>query len=76
MSVRSSMIRLDAGHTLNGNPRRAYLHLRGFSIVGVYPEGYRGSNAVPARLRHLARCCATIATTPAQYRALLRGRED
>ena len=70
-----AIIQLDAGHTVNGNPRRCYVAIDnkkygGNGIVGVTDEGYRGWGVLPKRYQH--RAIPRIATTPKDYRDLLR----
>jgi hypothetical protein len=38
---------IDAGHTVDGNPMRAYIVYNGPLVMGVYEDGYRGKNAIP-----------------------------
>lgn len=67
------VFRLDAGNDTNGNPRRVYVTMLGGSVVRVYDEGYQGHHAVregPERER--ARIAPTFATTPREYRNLLK----
>lgn len=67
------IIRLDAGHDANGNPRRCYVVFTAtMDIRAVYDEGYSGTYAVPKRLRRAASYARTFQTTPSEYRDLLR----
>jgi hypothetical protein len=66
-----AIIQLDAGHTVNGNPRRCYVAIDSkHGIVGTTDEGYRGYGALPKRYWHTQ--IPRIATTPKDYRDLLR----
>lgn len=65
------MIRLDAGHDKNGNPRRIFVALGPNSdIVGAWDEGYAGYAAVPVEYRTMSPHAPTFATTPGEYRSL------
>jgi hypothetical protein len=69
----TNMIRLDAGHTTSGNPRRVFVGLsREGTITGAWDEGYSGWNAVPEKLRKLAQFAPRFDTTPSEYNSLLR----
>jgi len=67
-------IKLCAGHTTNGNPRRVYVLLSDDgSIIRAVDEGYEGIGA----LRGIPGCerqsePVEFDTTPAEYRRLLR----
>ncbi len=67
-------IKLNAGNDRNGNPRRVYVLLSDTgSIVRAVDEGYDGIHAlnrVPGA--EGLRDPVEFATTPAEYRALLR----
>lgn len=68
-----AMIRLDAGHDSNGNPRRMFVALGTNSdILGAWDEGYDGFQAVPLAYRKLAGDAPTFATTPGEYRVTLQ----
>ncbi len=73
----ATLIRLDAGNDINGNPRRCYYRVDWERMrhkgPHVWDEGYHGVNAVPSRLRLAAIHAPTFATTPKEYRALVRG---
>jgi hypothetical protein len=65
------VIRLDAGHDRNGNPRRVFVVLNEHSdIVAAYDEEYRGKGALPEELRGVN--YPTLATTPGEYRQLVK----
>jgi hypothetical protein len=66
------MLSLNAGNDTNGNPRRLYVLIRDGHIAGAWNEGYQGWGAVPKALQSLAQRAITVATTPGQYRSLLR----
>ena len=77
-SIRS-IIRLNAGNDTNGNPRRVYVGMdRNSCIVKVWDDGYQNPFGVgerskeDQRLWRLASYGPTFATTPAEYRFLLR----
>jgi len=70
-------LHLDAGHDRNGNPRRCFLVLGpDGSTVAVVDEGYRGRGALRAwAAEHgvdVPTDAGMIATTPGEYRALLK----
>jgi hypothetical protein len=66
-------IRLNAGNDRNGNPRRVYVILdQDNGIKAVYDEGYRGYDAVPDIYRKIAQTAPTFATTPREYREILK----
>ena len=66
------IIRLDAGHDRSGTPRRVYVHIVRGNVRHVWDEDYQGWQAVPPPWRSHARSCPTFATTPGEYRTLLR----
>lgn len=67
------VIRLNAGNDRNGNPRRVYLMIENGVIGGAFDEGYAGFHAVPnLQAQNLTAHCPTFATTPAEYRDILR----
>ncbi len=70
------VIRLDAGHDRNGNPRRVFVALdaRG-NIIGCEDEGYSGE-AVALKRWPRANMGPTFATTPAAYRELVKRDND
>ena len=72
-----AMIKLDAGHDHNGNPRRAYLLLNVNDYGDTYPvaawdEGYTGHDAVPEELRSLARGALRVPTTVTYRNDIMR----
>lgn len=67
-----SVIRFDAGHTQQGNPRRVFVVFQGGDIVRTYDEGYRGNAAITDPKHAEYYTGTTIATTPAEYRELLK----
>lgn len=67
-----SMIRLNAGNDVNGNPRRVYVHMVNGNIRAAYDEGYAGAACVPFKLATLATNACTFETTPREYRQLLK----
>lgn len=70
------IIHFDAGHDVNGNPRRAYVRFAEAyghgAIAQVWTEGYHGSAAVDPEYRDEAKDAPRIPTTPAFYRTLKR----
>lgn len=71
------MIRLDAGHDQNGNPKRCYvLYFVGLSggvtIENVWTEGYSSCSAVPPEYCVMAHTAPTIPTTPSYYREMIK----
>lgn len=64
-------IHLDAGNDQNGNPRRCYVCIDGVS-VRVIDEGYLGIEAAHKAGMPREYWPLTIATTPREYRALLK----
>ena len=70
------VIRLDAGHDNNGNPRRVFVALneRG-DIVGVEDEGYAGDANAKKRWPR-AKQGPTFETTAGEYRELVKREQD
>lgn len=71
------MIKLDAGHDRNGNPKRCYVlyfigSTGGATVENVWPEGYSSYDAVPTEYRYIARTAPTIPTTPSYYREMIK----
>lgn len=66
-----TIIRLNAGNCVNGNPRRVFVYIVDGVVRGAYDEGYSGQQAMPENLRGLYKG-TTFLTSPAQYRAMLR----
>jgi hypothetical protein len=67
------VIRLNAGNDRNGNPRRVYVVLDGGAILKAYNEGYSGfSSVLEDAAFELAKNAPTFATTPAEYRSILK----
>lgn len=58
------IIKLNAGNDRNGNPRRVFVELCGNIINRVHDEGYSGDIKDYSGIE--------FATTPAEYRRLLR----
>ena len=71
-----SVLHLNAGHNVNGNPRRCYVCIgRDGSIIDTVDEGYDGFSALyrnHPELQDLPVYPIELETTLAQYRALLR----
>lgn len=66
-----SIIKLNAGNDINGNPRRVWVGISPEgNISGAWDEGYEGRHAMPARLRN--KSAVEFATTSAEYRAILK----
>jgi hypothetical protein len=67
------MIHLDAGHDVNGNPRRAFAQYGDSGMLqAAWNEGYHGTAAVPEAYRYEADHAPKIPTTPKFYRETLR----
>ncbi len=66
----SEILRLNAGHDGNGNPRRVFIEIVRGRITGVWDEGVEGSHSIPGRKRSKWQGL-TLMTTPAEYRDLL-----
>ena len=67
------MIRLNAGHTTSGNPKRIYVLMNtGGGLEGAWDEGYSGHNAVPAQYRQLALSARMFETSNREYKEMLR----
>lgn len=67
----TSIIKLNAGNDNNGNPRRVWVGISpDGGISGAWNEGYAGRHAMPARLRN--KSAMEFATTPAEYRSILK----
>lgn len=70
------VIRLDAGHDRNGNPRRVFVALdKHGDIIGACDEGYV-SDAEARKRWPKAVFGPTFATTPAEYRELVKRERD
>ena len=75
--AKTSVLHLDAGHTVNGNPRRLYLLCHPTGIVGIVNENYRGSDALDefgeaAGKQLRKQIVAKIKITPGEYQTLKR----
>ncbi len=70
------VLHLNAGHTVNGNPRRVYVVIgRDGCIKRAIDEGYNGISALWTaypRLKDKPVYPVQLDTTPAEYRRLLR----
>ena len=77
-----NVVHLDAGHDVNGNPRRLYVLVSGEGgIAATVDEGYSGIGALDALLgkekgRAAASSAPTIKIPAAQYRALKKDAPD
>lgn len=70
------LVKINAGHNVNGNPRRAWVQFGEYGeIINAWDEGYRGYMAVPEEHRDEARKAPQIITTPAYYREALKARK-
>ena len=71
-----AVLHLNAGHNVNGNPRRCYVCIgRDGCIIDTVDEGYDGLAALwrnHPELRDNPVYPISLDVTPAQYRALLR----
>ncbi len=76
MKVVYAVLHLNAGHNVNGNPRRIYVCIgRDGQAFDAIDEGYAGISALESKypsLRKKPIYPVVLDTTPAQYRALLR----
>jgi len=79
--MREIIIRFDAGHDRNGNPRRVYavIDVRTCDVVRGIDEGYRGESAIDRivpgfrqRPSFQGYSIPTFPTTPAEYRRLCK----
>ncbi len=66
-----SIVHLNAGHDVNGNPRRLYVLLTPKGVVGAADEGYMGESVLDAFGKGLSRQIVLgLAITPGEYRSL------
>ena len=65
------IIRLDAGHSTNGNPRRVFVAINDGAVIGAWDEGYHGTHSIPEDKRHHYQGL-TFATTATERRDILR----
>jgi len=72
----ASMIRLNARNDHMGRPRRVYVLIRSGAVIRTWNEGYKGYDAVPTRYRRMALRAPMFATTPREYRDLLREEKN
>lgn len=79
--MKEIIIRFNAGHDCNGNPRRVYavIDVKSGDIIRGIDEGYRGEGAIDLAMPGFRQrpsfqgySIPTIATTPAQYREICR----
>ncbi len=72
------VLHLNAGHNVNGNPRRLYVVIgRDGSVERVINEGYAGIGALWSaypRLKDKPVYPVELEITPREYRRLLAGR--
>ena len=70
------LVKINAGHNTNGNPRRAWVQFGEYGeIINAWDEGYSGYAAVPEEYREEARKAPQIITIPAYYREVLKARK-
>jgi len=67
------IIHVDAGHTPNGNPKRAYIRYSQTGLLlSVWDEGGAGCAAVPIEYQQAAYLCPKVTITTGQYREYMR----
>lgn len=67
------MIKLDAGHTQSGNPKRVYVLIGELgNILETWDEGYDGFHAVGEDFVELAKKAPQFKTTTKEYKKLLK----
>jgi hypothetical protein len=71
----SGVIRLNAGHDRNGNPRRLYVVIDGTTITDVIDEGYEGTGALRGRLPRLRGSPPDFRISASEYNELKRRAE-
>lgn len=68
-------IRLNAGHDVNGNPRRVFVVIDPkHGVIDAIDEGYEGEAGL--KRAHRITSSADFMTTPGEYRGLLREAEE
>lgn len=69
-------IKVNAGNDRNGNPRRGWLvYSTKGSWFGFVDEGFEGRQALTSRFPAAVDVVPTLATTPKQYKDLLKQKE-
>lgn len=68
-------LKLDAGRSTNGNPRRGWIVVDALTgdVVDFVDEGYEGSAPLFKKYPTAIEARGSVETTPGEYRALLRG---
>ena len=66
-----STIRFDAGHDINGNPKRVFVVLEAGDIVATYDEEYSFTKAITNKYHRRAYNGLTFVTTTGEYRHLV-----
>jgi hypothetical protein len=68
-----AVLHFTAPNDSNGNPRRLWAAFTpAGQLLNAWDEGYVGSHAIPAAIRHKAATCYAIPISAATYRAMLR----
>jgi hypothetical protein len=68
-----TVLHFTAPNDRNGNPRRLWAAFTpAGQLVNAWDEGYLGSHAIPAAIRHKAATCYAIPVSAATYSAMLR----
>ena len=68
-----SVLHFTAPNDRSGNPRRLWAAFTpAGQLVNAWDEGYLGSHAIPAAIRHKAVTCYAIPVSAATYSAILR----
>ncbi len=68
-----SVLHFTAPNDRNGNPRRLWAAFTpAGQLVNAWEEGYLGTDAIPAAIRHKTATCYAVPITPAAYNAILR----
>lgn len=74
--MEKSVIHLNAGNDANGNPRRCYVIMdANLYVIDVIDEGYSGTRELEHRhpdLKPLAHSVPSFATTPKEYKSLMK----
>jgi len=68
-----TVLHFTAPNDSDGNPRRLWAAFTpAGQLLNAWDEGYAGSHAIPAAIRHKAATCYAIPISAATYRAMLR----
>ena len=67
-----SVIKLNAGNDINGNPRQVYIVLDQSQIIATYDIGYEGREAITNKHHKKAAGNARVfTTTPGEYKSFI-----